>query len=193
MQMPNTRRIRQILATVIIVISVALAGTIMVRQFRTAPSDSVSRPVSPEIDMSIAKLDFSEMRGSEKLWNLTAERADYDKDTGAAQLVKVKAEIFGSKTGGMVITAETGSYDETRRLVLMQKQVHAVTRKGMVFDTEQLEYRTGPGLILTDRPVKVVDGRLTLTARSMEMTLSDEQVRFTGTVNAVIEGYHANR
>jgi lipopolysaccharide export system protein LptC len=63
----------------------------------------------------------------------------------------------------------------------------------MVFDTEQLEYRTGAGLILTDRPVKVVDGRLTLTARSMEMTLSDEQVRFMGTVNAVIEGYHAKR
>jgi hypothetical protein len=48
-------------------------------------------------------------------------------------------------------------------------------------------------VILADHPVKVADGRLTLTAQRMEMTLKDEKVFFRGAVDAVIEGYHAKR
>lgn len=193
MKMPNTRRIRQILAVAIVAASVALVAAIAFRQFRSAQPETVSRPHSPEIDMSLAKLDFSEMRGNEKLWNLVAERADYDKETGAAKLTGVKAEIFGGKAGGMVISSESGNYFESQHLVRMQKNVHAVTKKGMTFVSEQVEYRTEPGLIMADSPVKVVDGRLTLTANKMEMSLNDEQVRFKGAVDAVIEGYHAKR
>jgi LPS export ABC transporter protein LptC len=191
MKMPNTRRIRQVLAVAIVAASVAMVAVIVFRQFRSARPEAVSKSTSPEIDMSLARLNFSEMRGDEKLWDLVAERADYDKQTGVARLTGVKAEIFGGKVGGMVITSETGSYLETQHLVKMQKKVHAVTKKGMDLTTEQLEYRTEPGLIRADRPVKVVDGRLSLTAQKMEMSLNDEKVSFKGTVDAVIEGYHA--
>lgn len=193
MQMPNTRRIRQILAAVIITVSVALVGTIVVRNIRSDQPVAPTRPIPPDIDMSIDTLSFSETRGNEKLWNLSAKRVDYDKQSGVALLSGVTAEIFGSKTGGMVITSVSGSYDEPKQLVLMQQQVHAVTKKGMEFDTDQLEYRTGPGIVRTTSPVQVRDGRLTLTASGMEMTLVDEQARFAGPVNAVIKGYHAKR
>ncbi len=193
MNMPNTRRIRQILAAAIVTASVALVAVIVFRQIRSVQPETVSKPLSPEIDMSLARLTFSEMRGNEKLWDLVAERADYDKESGAAQLSGVKADIYGGKAGGMVITSEAGSYLEPQHLVRMQKNVKAVTRKGMVFTTEQLEYLTKPGLIRADRPVKVVDGRLALTAQAMEMSLNDEKVHFKGAVDAVVEGYHAKR
>ncbi len=176
----------------IVALSVALAAAVMVRQFRSIPPES-ARPLSPEIDMSLAKLDFSEMRGNDKLWDLTADRADYDKKAGAAILTGVKAQIYDSKAGGMVVTSQTGWYHEQQHLIKMQKKVHIVTKKGMTFDTEQLEYRTAPGLILAEQPVKVRDGRLTLTARGMEMSLNDEKVRFRGPVEAVIEGYHGKK
>lgn len=193
MKMPNTRQVRRILATVIVITSVALAGAVLFRQLRSAPPETASRPTSPGIDMAINKLNFSEMRGNDKLWELTAEQAEYDKDTGTTKLAVVKADILDGRAGGMTITSEIGSYDEPRKVVLMQKQVHAVTKRGMVFDTDQLEYRTGPGLILTDHPVKVQDGRLTLHARGMELLLNAEKVDFRGPVDAVIEGYHAKR
>jgi LPS export ABC transporter protein LptC len=193
MQMPNTRRIRQILAATIVLASVSLAAVIVVRHVRSTPPGSASKPISPEIDMSLTKLTFSEMRGNEKLWDLTAERADYDKETKAARLAGVKVDIFDGMAGGIVITSASGSYLEAQHLVTLQKNVHVVTRKGMVFDTDQLEYRSGPGVILADHPVKVADGRLTLTAQRMEMTLKDEKVLFRGAVDAVIEGYHAKR
>lgn len=189
--MPNTRRIRQILAAVIIMVSVALVVTIVARNMRSGQPVAPPRPIPPDIDMSIDTLSFSETRGNERLWNLTAKRVDYDKETGVALLSQVTAEIFGSKTSGMVITSSSGSYDEPKRLVLMQDKVHAVTKKGMEFDTDQLEYRTGQGIVRTASPVQVRDGRLTLTASGMEMTLENEQARFTGPVTAVIKGYHA--
>jgi len=193
MQMPNTRRIRQILAVIIVAASVALVAAVLVRQFRSNSSESASQPISPEIDMVITTLNFSEMRGNDKLWNLVADRADYHKSSGTTTLVGVRTEIYGSKTGGMVITSETGWYNEAEHLVKLQKNVHAVTKKGLVFDTEQLEYRTVPGVVVTDKPVKVVDGRLTLRAQGMNMSLNDEKVLFRGAVDAVIAGSHAKR
>ncbi len=47
-----------------------------------------------------------------------------------------------------------------------------------------------PGLVVSNHPVKVVDGRLTLTAQGMEMSLHDEKARFRGSVEAVVEGIH---
>lgn len=191
MQMPNTRQIRRILAVVIVASTVALVMAILFRQFRSTPPETASKPISPEVDMSLSKLTFSEMKGNEKLWDLTAERADYDKEAALAKLTGVRTEIYDGKAGGVTITSKTGRYHEAQHLVIMQEKVHAVTKKGMVFDTELLEYRSGPGVVLTNRPVKVVDGRLTLTAQGMEMTLHDEKVRFQGPVNAVMEGTHA--
>jgi LPS export ABC transporter protein LptC len=193
MQMPNTRQIRRILAVVIVASTVALVVAILFRQFRSTPPETAPKSISPEVDMSLSKLTFSEMKGNEKLWDLTAERADYDKEAALAKLTGVRTEIYGGKAGGLTITSKTGSYHETQRLVVMQEKVHAVTKKGMVFDTEQLEYHSGPGLVTTDKPVKVVDGRLTLTAQGMEMSLHQEQVRFRGAVHAVIEGADAKR
>jgi LPS export ABC transporter protein LptC len=193
MQMPNTRQIRRILAVVIVASTVALVAAILFRQFRSTPPETASKPISPEVDMSLSRLTFSEMKGNNKLWDLTAERADYDKEAALAKLIGVRTEIYDGKAGGMVITSKKGSYHEAQHLVTMQEKVHAVTKKGMVFDTEQLEYRSGPGLVVTNRPVKVVDGRLTLTAQGMEMSLHQEEVRFRGAVHAVIEGAHAKR
>lgn len=193
MKMPSTRQIRRILATVIVIIAVALTGAVLIRQLRSPSPVSVERPTSPEIDMAINRLQFSEMRGSEKLWDLAAERAEYDKDSGIAQLETVKADIYEGKAGGMKITSTSGSFDEKAKLVQMRTKVRVVTQKGMVLDTEQLEYRTVPGVITTTSPVSVRDGRLTLHARGMIMSLHEETVRFNGPVDAVIEGYHAKK
>ena len=178
---------------VIVASTVALVAAILFRQFRSTPPETASKPISPEVDMSLSRLTFSEMKGNNKLWDLTAERADYDKEAALAKLIGVRTEIYDGKAGGVTITSKKGSYHEAQHLVTMQEKVHAVTKKGMVFDTEQLEYRSGPGLVATHHPVKVVDGRLTLTAQGMEMSLHQEEVRFRGAVHAVIEGAHAKR
>lgn len=178
---------------VIVASTVALVAAILFRQFRSTSPETASKPISPEVDMSLSRLTFSEMKGDEKLWDLTAERAEYDKAAALAKLSGVRTEIYNGKAGGVVITSKKGSYHEAQHLVVMQDKVHAVTKKGMVFDTEQLEYHSGPGLVTTNHPVKVVDGRLTLTAQGMEMSLQNENVRFRGAVHAVIEGTHGKR
>lgn len=189
--MPNKRRIRQILAVAIVAASVALAGAVIFRQLRTTPPESASRKISPEIDMAMTKLRFSEMEDNAKLWELVADRADYDKEPGQARLSGVRLETFEGKVGGMVVTSDTGSYDEPARIVRMNGKVHAVTRRGMIVDTESAEYRPDSGMLVSDRPVTVVDGRMKLDAVGMNMSLKDEKVRFLKQVDAVIEGKNA--
>ncbi len=188
-----SKRIRQLLATAIIVASVAIAGTVALKQFRSAQPESVPRNSSPEIDMAMAGAAFSEMQGDTKLWSLTAEKAEYNKESGSVRLKKVSTEIYEGKGKGMAITSQSGSYNEGLRIVRMNGQVHIVTKRGMVLDTDFLEYRSAEGVVLTDRPVRVTDGRLTLTAQGMDLIIKDEQVRFHHQIQAVIEGHHAQR
>lgn len=191
--MAASKRIRQILAAAIIVASVAIAGTIALKQFRSASPQSTPRTTSPEIDMAMTRVAFSEMRGDEKLWDLTAEKADYDKEQGLVRLEVVRTEIYEGKAGGAVITSQKGVYNEGSRIVRMNGKVHVVTKRGMVLDTEQLEYRAAENLLVTDMPVRVKDGRLHLTALGMTLNTRDEKVRFHQQINSVIEGRNAKR
>ena len=188
-----SKRIRQLLATAIIVASMAIAGTVALKQFRSAQPESVPRNSSPEIDMSASGAEFSEMRGDTKLWSLTAKKAEYDKKSGLIHLEEVHTEIYEGKGKGMAITSQSGIYNEGSRIVQMKGKVHVVTKRGMVLDTDFLEYRSAEGVVLTDRPIRVTDGRLTLTAQGMYLIIKDEQVRFHHQIQAVIEGHHAQR
>lgn len=188
MKMPSNRQIRQILAVVIVAASVAILGTIVVKNFTSETPELPASKKSPEVDMSMSKLRFSEMRDDSKQWELVAEKADYDKDSGKVKLSGLRLETFENKTGGVIVTSRYGNYLESERLVKMQEKVHAVTRKGMVFDTEYVEYRAASGVIKTDRPVRVADGRLTLRATGMELSLNDEKVSFLSQIDATVEG-----
>lgn len=189
----SPRRIKQVLAITILASTVALVAVIVSKQQRTTPSATVPHTTSPNVDMSMKQVSFSEMRDNATLWNLVAEQADYDKEPGVVHLTTVRLETFEGKTGGVVITSQTGRYQESKRLVTMEGAVHAVTRKGMIFDTDLLEYLPATGMLTTSNPVSVQDGRLRLKARGMEASLKTEQVRFLSQVNSVVEGNHAKR
>ncbi len=193
MSVQRTRQIRRILALIIVLASSALVVTVVVRQLRAPGPESAARVVSPGVDMSLAKPSFSEFRGSEKLWELTADRADYDKKAGLVMLTKAQARLLESAAGSISISADSGSYQESGRLVKMRNKVHAVSKRGMVFDTSRVDYRIDQGLIITDDQVRVSDGRLTLQAHGMELQVEQETVSFKGPVEAVIEGYREKR
>ena len=112
-----SKRIRQILAAVILGISAAIAGTVALKQFRSVPPDAPPRNSSPDIDMAMSRASFSEMRGNEKLWDLTAER-EYDKN-GRVRLRLVRTEIHEECGGRGAATSQTGLYDEPNRTVQM--------------------------------------------------------------------------
>ncbi len=192
MQKSAIRQIRTLLAIAIVALSAALVATVFIKQKGTPDQEDIPKTVAPEIDMSLKQLHFSEMRGNDKLWELVAEQADYDKEAALARLQQVQTEIYGKQSSNNItITSKKGVYRETEQLVVMQDDVHAVSKKGLTFDTDYIEYHAGPGLIKTGHPVKVVDGRITITARGMDLLLDDETVLFKGGVNAVVKSYYA--
>jgi len=188
-----SKRIRQVLATAIIVVSVTIAGTVALKLFRLAQPETDPRNSSLAIDMSASRAEFSEMRGDTKLWSLTAKKAEYDKKSGLIHLEEVHTEIYEGKGKGMVITSQSGIYNERLRIVQMKGKVHVVTKRGMVLDTDFLEYRSAEGVVLTDRPIRVTDDRLTLTAQGMYLTVKDEQAHFNHQIQAVIKGHNEKR
>jgi len=193
MSMANQKRIKQALMAGVLLVSIAIAATIAFRQMQLSPPEPSLRSSSPDVDMTMVTASFSEMRGDAKLWDLTAEQADYDKDTGEIFLQQLLTNIYDDKAGKLQITARNGFYDEKKRLISMTGDVQVVTEKGMTLTTEQLDYLPDQDLIKTDKPVHLKDNRLTITAIGMELFPGTEQVKFHHQINSVIEVKNARK
>lgn len=192
MQIPSRQRIRQLLAGAMLVVALGLLALIL----RGKPTSSP--PLSPDAapagaDMALKRFEFSEMQGARLAWRLVADKAVYEKDGGTAQLQVVSIIIHDEHGGTMTITAPRGTFQEKRQLVTLLDDVHGVSSKGMIMSGDVVYYNAKAGLVSSDRPVKVVDGRLTLTGTGMTMTVKDSRVRFTGPVTSVIEGNHGKK
>lgn len=191
--MVSQKLIKKALLVGVLLVSTAIVATIAFKQMQTASPEPAFRSNSPDMDMTMVNASFSEMRGDAKLWDLTAAQADYDKDTGEVFLQQLLANIYDERAGKLQITAKSGFYDEKKRLISMTGDVEVLTKQGMSLETDQLDYLPDQDLVKTDRPVKVKDNRLTLTAVGMELFPNTEQVKFHHQIHSVIEVKNARK
>ncbi len=79
---------------VIVTASVALVGGYPVQAVSVQPRLNRFQTISPEIDMSISRLNFSEMRGNDKLW-------DFDCRTGGFMIRKPAPQACRGENGNI--------------------------------------------------------------------------------------------
>jgi LPS export ABC transporter protein LptC len=129
------------------------------------------------------------MREGVTVWELIAERAEYDKTGDLAYLSDVKMVFAKSgSNGNITVTAAKGEYVNASRNVSLRGKVHVVTESGIIFDTESLDYLAGPALFRTAERVDFKHERLSLAAMGMEMDVKTETSHFLKSIDAVVEG-----
>jgi len=180
--------IRPLLALLVIA---AIAGitTVVLRNgpHGPAPVRSVNQQLPKNIDVALKKARFSEIQGGLLVWELVAERVDYDKGGDTAYLSDIRMEFQRTGSHGAVtVTADRGEYLSSAKNVRLNGHVHVVTEDGASFKTGSIVYRGATAQFSTADQVIFRQQRLQLTAVGMELSANNQRARFYSSVDASI-------
>lgn len=180
--------IRPLLA---LLVMAAIAG-IAVAVLRSDPHGSApvrlaNQQLPHNIDVALKKVRFSEIQDGLVVWELVAERVDYDKGGDKAYLSDVRMEFQHNRSHGAVtVAADSGEYSSVAKTVRLKGHVHVVTEDGASFKTGSIVYTGATAQFSTADPVIFRQQRLQLTAVGMDLGVKNQRARFMSSVDASI-------
>jgi LPS export ABC transporter protein LptC len=187
--MVSPRNIRFALALLVTAAIVGIVAAISLKGPRTISPEQVSPQLPQNIDVALKNARFTEIRDGITVWELVAERAEYDKTGDVAYLSGIHMVYTKSRSNGSItLTAAKGEYSSTSKNILLRGKVHVVTESGMVFETDSLDYLSEASLFRTADHVDFHHERLSLAATGMEFEAKTETSRFFKSVDAVVKG-----
>jgi LPS export ABC transporter protein LptC len=167
---------------------IGIVAAISFKGSRTALPEPVSQQIPQNIDVALHNARFTDMRDGVIVWELVADRAEYDKTGDIAYLTDVHMVFAKTHSNGTItVTSSKGEYSNASRNVRLRGKVHVVTESGMVFDTESLDYQAGPSLFRTVERVDFRHERLSLAAIGMELYVKTETSHFFKSIEAVVD------
>jgi LPS export ABC transporter protein LptC len=187
--MVSPRNIRFGLALLVTAASLFIVAAIFLKGSRISLPEQVSQQLPRNIDVALKNARFTEMRDGAAVWELVAERAEYDKSGDMAYLSDIRLVYARSRTNGAItVTALKGEYSNSSRNIRLRGKVHLVSESGLSFDTETLDYLAGRSLFQTSDRVEFQHERLSLAATGMELYAKTETSHFFNSVDAVVKG-----
>jgi len=186
--MVSPRNIRLVLALLVTAAIVGIVAAIFLKGSRSSLPKPVSQQLPQNIDVALHNARFSEMREGTIVWELVAERAEYDKTGDVVYLSDIRMIYAKSRTSGSItLTSDKGEYTNSSRNIRLRGRVHVVTESGMVFDTDSLDYLADRSLFHTSERVVFHHERLSLAATGMELNAKSETTRFFNSIEAIVE------
>jgi len=181
----NIRRFLVILASITALFVVA---TITFRMHQGgAPARKVPK-LPLKVDVSLQRVHYTETRLGVKRWDLSAERAEYNKDTDSTTLSGVRLVVSGkAPTGDLQITADRADYHNRTRDVLLSGKVRGSSGSGMEFSSTRVTYFAAREQLVTSEPVSFKDGGLLLEGVGMEFQTQTRRLRLMKDVSAVYQ------
>jgi LPS export ABC transporter protein LptC len=186
--MTKSNKIRQLLALFVILASLSLVAAIVLKIYRGRVTKELLRSLPKDIDVSLKKIRFTEVRDGVKKWDLVADRADYEKRKEVTHLTGVRLVVAANeKLGEITLTAPSADYHNITRDVRLDGTVVAKSSSGIEFTVEDAEYIAARAVIVSSGRVRFTDGKLTLEGVGMEFKPETKNFRILKGVTAHIE------
>lgn len=184
--MHNFNNIKRFLGILAVAASLLVIATILFRmQQEVAPKLSV-RKLPVQVDISLQKFHYTETKQGIKRWELSAERADYNKKTDISYLTGVTLLVHGSGgAGDLQITAQRAEYHNGTRDVALVGNVQGRSNKGYGFSTPRVEYIAARSLLKSSERVRMTDIGSELEGTGMEFYTQTRKFRLLKDVSAV--------
>lgn len=180
--------IRPLLALLVMAAIIGIAAVV----FRNGSHGSVqalpaAQQLPRNIDVTLKKARFSEIKDGHVAWELEAERVDYDKSGDTAFLTDIRMVFQGGRSQGAVtVSADSGTYQSNAKDVRLNGHVHIETADGASFKTASLLYTGDTEQFSTTAPVVFRQQGLQLTAVGMDVGVKDQQAHFYSSVDALV-------
>lgn len=180
--------IRPLLALLVIAAIIGITAVVFRNgSHEPAPIRPTNQQLPHNIDVALKKAHFSEIKNGLVVWELVAERVDYDKDGDTAYLADIRMEFKNNLPQEPVtVTAGSGEYSSKAKNVRLKGRVHVVADDGASFDTSSIVYTGATDKLSTPDPVTFRQQKLQLTAVGMDLGVKNQQARFFSLVSASI-------
>jgi LPS export ABC transporter protein LptC len=184
--MHKLNNIRRFLAVVAVLASLLVVATITYRmQQASAPKPRVPKlPV--QVDVSLQRVHYTETRQGVKRWDLSADRAEYNKNNDTTSLAGVRLLVEGdASTGELQVTADRADYHNGTRDVTLLGNVLGKTGKGLQFSSPSVTFVAARSQLETKERVRLVDKGLELEGVGMEFHTQTRRFKLMKDVSAV--------
>lgn len=184
--MHNLNKIKRFLAILAALATLLVIATVVFRMRQGgSPKKGVAKlPV--QVDVSLQKVHYTETKGGVKRWDLSADRAEYNRTNDTTSLLGVRFVVTGGgETGDLKVTADRADYHNATRDLTLLGNVHGVTGKGMEFSAPRVDYQAASSLLKTGERVRLVDDRLELEGVGMEFQTQTRRFKLLKDVSAV--------
>ncbi len=154
---------RRLLAFLILLSSVVLATVIYHHLQQRSPKEVLS--MLPEnIDLAVSDLHYTQNEEGQRRWTLDADVAEYERDSGLAQLSVVKLLFYDAGDfGDITLWSDQGQLAQETRQVDVWGNVRIETAGGEQLFTERLHYDDQPRQLSTEDPVRLLSSDMELT------------------------------
>jgi LPS export ABC transporter protein LptC len=186
--MVSSAYIRPLLALLVIAAIAGIAAVVLRSGFYGPEAvRSANQQLPHNIDVALKKARFLEIQDGLVVWELFAERVDYDKGEDKAYLSNIRMEFQHNRSHGAVtVTADSGEYSSVAKNVRLNGHVHVVTEDGASFKTDSIVYTGATAKFSTADPVIFRQQRLQLSAVGMDLNIKNQQSRFLSLVDATV-------
>src|SRR6266704_546434 len=180
--------IRPLLALLVLAAIISIAAVVLQNSpHGSAPVLSANQQLPRNIDVALKRARFTEIQDGLVVWELVAERVDYDKSGDTAYLSDIRMEFQHNRSNGAAtVTADSGEYSSSTKDVRLKGNVHVVTEDGASFKTSSIVYTGTTALFSTVDQVTFRQQRLKLTAVGMDLGVKDQRARFYSVIDASI-------
>jgi len=184
--MHKFNNIKRFLGLLALVASLLVVATILFRmQGEGVPKLSV-RKLPVQVDISLQKFHYTETKQGVKKWELSAERAEYNKKSDLTSLTGVRLMVAGdASTGPLEISADRAQYHNGTRDVTLSGNVKGVSGKGLSFSTSRVTYVAARSRLETSERVRFADAGSELEGVGMEFHTQTRRFKLKNDVSAV--------
>lgn len=184
--MHKLNNIRLFLAIMAVLASLFVIATIAFRmQQGDAPKRGV-RKLPVQVDVSLQRVHYTETRQGVKRWDLSADRAEFNKQTNTTSLTGVRLQLAGgAATGELQVTADRADYHNGTRDVTLAGNVRGQSSKGISFSAPRVTYVASRSQLETGERVRFVDRGLELEGVGMQFHTQTRRFKLMKDVSAV--------
>lgn len=144
-----------------------------------------SKPLSTDISMKT--IHFTESQENLKKWELFAQSGIHDKSAAKTTLEQVRFNVERKGSNGPVtLTAKSGEYRHTPKIVKLVGDVQAKTADGMTFETAEITYYSPSRTFSTGEKVKLTDAALIVKGVGLNLIVDEQTAEIKSQVEATV-------
>lgn len=177
-----------ILAVVALVIAIAIAGFVFVKQKGSSQLAPEATQDMSRADLQMEGLEYVQTRNGVKEWILTANSAHFLKSQNEADLENVRITFYPKNGAKVVMTSDKGRFNTSTQDIQAWGNVHVNSEDGYSFDTSAINYQAQTRIITSDQEVFFSGPRFHVQGLGLKIELESGKLNILKQVSATIWG-----